>query len=147
MTTTDADIRPHLPTPSTPAASRRQLRQLLTVDAAICLVSGAVLVVAATPVADLVGLSTSEPVRVVGIFLVLLGGALAWLSNSSDKARQQWVPINAAGDLLWAAASLAVAVLADLTGPGRALIAAQGLLALSIGETKLVLLRRAQSRD
>ena len=150
MTTTDADVRPVPSTASLPAASsraRRQLRQLIAVDAAICFGSGLVLLVAAAPVADLIGVSTTTPVRVVGAFLLLLGVGLAWLSRASDRARSRWVPINAAGDLLWAAASLAVAVLADLTGPGRALIAAQGLLALAIGEAKLVLHRRAQSPD
>jgi hypothetical protein len=39
---------------------------------------------------------------------------------------------------------LAVAFGADLTGPGRALIAAQGLLVLAVAEAKIVLHRRAR---
>ena len=105
--------------------------------------AGSALLAAAGPVSDLVGVSTTGPVRAVGALLVVLGMGMAWLGSAGDNARQRWVPLSAAGDIAWAVASFAVALVGDLSGPGRALILVQGVLVLAVGEAKLVLRRRA----
>jgi hypothetical protein len=125
--------------------TRDPLRDLVRADALVCLGSGLALLVAAAPVSDLAGVATTGPARVVGAFFFALGIGLAALGAASHEIRERWVPVSAIGDIAWALASLAVAILADLTGPGRALVAAQGLLALAIGELKPALHRRARA--
>ena len=149
VTMTDVDATPTVPRTATTLGqagrAAQHLRDLVRVDAAAAAISGLALLAAAGPLTDLTGLTTAGPARVVGAFLLLLALDLAWLGAASDQARQRWVPISAAGDILWSVASFAVAAGADLTGPGRALIVMQGLLVLGVGEAKLVLHRRARS--
>lgn len=143
MTTIETTVPPLAPA-RTPARARDQLRSLMGADAALAAVSGLVLVLAGGPLSDLAGVDTAGPARLAGAFLLVLAVDLALLARATDAARQRWVPVSAAADLLWAAGSIAVAVLAELSGPGRALVAAQGVLVLGIGEAKLVLHRRGR---
>lgn len=145
MTTIDTSLPAPAPTGRS-ANARDQLRAVVGADAALAAVSGLVLVLAAGPLSDLAGVATAGPARLAGAFLLVLSVDLALLARATDAARQRWVPASAAADLLWAAGSIGVALLAELTGPGRALIGAQGLLVLAIGETKLVLHRRSRGR-
>jgi hypothetical protein len=149
VTTTHVDSTRPVVEPTTALGesgrAARHLRDLVRVDAAVAAISGVALLVAAGPLTDLAGLTTTGSARAVGAFLVLLALDLAWLGAASDQARLRWVPLSAAGDLLWTGASFAVAAFADLSGPGRALIVLQGLLVLGIGEAKLTLHRRART--
>jgi len=123
------------------------LQRLVQLDAGVAAASGAALMAAAGPLSDLAGVPSTTPSRIVGAFLLLLAVDLVWLGTTSHGNRLRWVPASAAGDLAWAVASVAVAALADLTGPGRALIVVQGLAVLAIGEAKLLLHRRARPRS
>jgi hypothetical protein len=145
VTTVHPDAHPALaPRERDPQDARYLLRDLVRADAAVCALSGLALLLASDPLSDVAGVATTTPARGAGAFLVLLGVGLAWLSNVSDRTRLRWVPLSASGDLVWGLASLAVAVLVDLSGAGRTVIALQGLLVLAIGEAKLVLHRRAR---
>ena len=146
MTAIHPDLSPASITPTSQSVARRRLQDLVRADAIVCAVSGFALLAAADALADLAGVATTGPVRAVGAFLVVLGMGLAWLGSAGDDARQRWIPLSAAGDIAWALASFALAFVADLSGPGRALILVQGVLVLAIGEAKLVLRRRAGER-
>ena len=142
MSTIDASPAPRERETTTPAGP---LRQLVVADAVVTGVAGWLLLVAAVDVAEWAGLTTAAPVRGVGAFFVLLGAALAGLSRASDGVLVRVVPVNAVGDLVWAVASVVVALAADLTGPARALILLQAVLVFAVGEAKLVLARRARA--
>ncbi|MEO6318567.1 MAG: hypothetical protein ABIP36_07280 [Acidimicrobiales bacterium] len=121
------------------------VRRVVQADAAVTAVGGIVVLAAAEPVADLLGLATTGPVLAVGAVFVALSLVLALLGRADARSMLRLVPINAAGDLVWAAASIGVAALAELSGTGRALIAVQAVVVLAVGEAKLITVRRARS--
>jgi hypothetical protein len=134
-------------TTTRPAAGPRavdDLRRFLVGEAVTTAALGAAMLVAADSLADRAGLATTGPVVAVGAFFVGLPILLAVLSRSPQQLLLRLAPLNAVGDLAWAAASFAVAALADLTTTGRVLVALQGLLVVGIGEAKLFLARRAR---
>jgi hypothetical protein len=138
-------------TPTATAAHRTDerrevadLRRFLVVEAAVTAALGVAMVAAADTLADRAGLATTTPVVAVGAFFIALPVLLAVLSRAPESALLRLAPINAAGDLAWAAASFGVAALADLSTTGRVLVAVQGLLVVGIGESKLWLARRAR---
>jgi glucose uptake protein GlcU len=121
------------------------LRQLVVADAIVTGLSGVLLLVAAEDLADWAGLTTAGPVRLIGGFFVLLAVALAGLGRTNDRLLVRLLPANAIGDLLWAAASVVVAVAAELSGAARAVILVQAVIVLAVGEAKLMLSRRARA--
>ncbi len=121
------------------------VRRSVQADAALTAGGGVVVLAAAEPVADLVGVATTGPVIAVGAFFVALSLVLAVLGRTDARHLLRLVPINAVADLAWATASIGVAALADLSGTGRALIAIQAVAVLAVGETKLITVRRACS--
>ena len=142
MTTLDASTIPRRREATPPI---RSLRRLLVADAALTGLAGVLLLVTAQDMADWAGLSTATPMRVVGAFFVLLAVALAGVSRMRDGLLVRVVPVNAAGDVLWAIASLVVALVVDLTGGARALLVVQAVFVFAVGEAKLVLARRARA--
>lgn len=125
-------------------ATVTDLRRFLVAEAIVTAALGAVMLVAADSLADRTGLATTGPVVAVGAFFVALPVVLAVLSRAPQRLLLRLAPINAVGDLAWAAASFAVAALADLSTTGRVLVALQGLLVVGIGEAKILLARRAR---
>ena len=125
-------------------ATVTDLRRFLVAEAVITAALGAAMLVAADSLADRSELTTTGPVVAIGVFLVALPVLLALLSRAPQRLLLRLAPLNAAGDLAWAAASFGVAALADLSTTGRVLVAAQGLLVVGIGEAKLFLARRAR---
>ena len=123
----------------------RSLRQLLRADAVLTGLAGVLLLATAPDLADWAGLSTAGPVRVVGAFFALLAVSLAGISRMGDGLLLRVAPVNAVGDLLWAVASVVVAVAADLTGGARALIIVQAVFVFGVGEAKIVLARRGRA--
>jgi hypothetical protein len=86
------------------------------------------------------------PTVAAGAFLLVLGAGLALLARAEVHVLRALLPWSGEGDLLWAAGSVAVAALVDLTGPGRALVLAQAAVVALVGVAKLSLakqLRRA----
>jgi len=124
---------------------RGALRQLMLADAVFTGVAGIALLLAADPVADEAGLSTSGPLLAIGAVFVVLAAIVAALSRAREDSLVRLVPLNGAGDLVWAAASVIVALSADLSGAGRAMVLVQAVAVLAIGEAKLVLPRRVRA--
>ncbi len=122
----------------------RGVRRVVQADAVLCLVSGGLLVAGAAPLADLAGLDPTWPVAAVGGFLLLLGANLLLLARASARLLLALTPWSADGDLLWAAASVAVAVGVSMTATGRALVLAQGLVVAAVGVAKLKAVRAAR---
>lgn len=148
VTATHRAAQPLATTPRPAAAGSpplRRLRDIVRFDAAVGLTSGVALLVAAEPLSDLAGVDGTGPARAVGAFLVVYGLGLVALALGSDHGRLRGALVTAIADILWAVASVAVALTADLSGWGRALIAVQGLFVLGIGEVKLLVLRGARS--
>ncbi len=140
-------VHPTTFTDQTPreAEATTVVRRVVQADAALTAVGGGVVLAAAEPVADLLGLATTGPVLAVGAFFMALSLVLALVGRTDARQLLRVVPINAVGDLAWAAASIGVAALADLSGTGRALIAVQAVVVLAVGEAKLITVRRARS--
>jgi hypothetical protein len=67
----------------------------------------------------------------------VLGVGLAFLARAGRRALVALAPWSAEGDFAWAAASLVAAGFADLTGPGRALVAAQAVVVAVMGAVKI----------
>lgn len=120
------------------------VRRVLVADAVLCATSGAVLVAAARPLADLAGVDPAWPLAAAGAFLLALAVGLAVLARSSSRRVLALTPWSAEGDLLWAVGSFAVAAGVSLTGPGRALIAAQGLVVAGMALLKTRAVRAAR---
>jgi hypothetical protein len=121
------------------------LRQLMLADAVFTGVAGITLLLAAEPLADEAGLATSGPLLAIGGFFVGLAVVVAAVGRAREHSLLRLVPLNGAGDLVWTSASVFVALGADLSGAGRAMVLVQAVVVLAIGEAKLVLTRRARS--
>lgn len=113
------------------------LRRVIAEDAVLCGVSGAVLLVGAAPLADLVDLDGGGPLIAIGAFLIALAAALAWLRQAPTAELLRLSPISAAGDLAWAVASLVVAVAVSMNTAGRVAVVVQGLVVAGVGAAKL----------
>ena len=125
------------------AAAEAGLRRLLLADAAICAVSGIGLVVFRSPIADLVGRDSTTALAAIGTFLAVLAIGLSSLARAHRRTMLRLTPWSAEGDLLWAAASLAVAAVASLNGTGRVLVLIQAVAVAGMGVAKLAGRRRA----
>ena len=114
-------------------------------DAVFTGVAGITLLLTADSLADEAGLATSGPLLAIGGFFVGLAVVVAAVGRAPEHSLLRLVPFNGAGDLVWTAASVFVALGADLSGAGRAMVLVQAVAVLAIGEAKLVLTRRARS--
>ena len=131
MTTTTAPLAPR-------TATDAPLRRVIRVDVVACAGSGALLLAAAGPLADVLDVTNAAPIQAAGAFLVVLGLALAVLARTPHDVLVRLTPWSAAGDALWATGSLAIAAAAPLSGVGRALVAAQGLAVAGMAVAKLM---------
>ncbi|MBB3675732.1 hypothetical protein FHX36_001467 [Modestobacter versicolor] len=118
-------------TTTAPAPAR-----LLQLDGVLCAAMGLTAALAAGPVAELLGTTATGVVRGVGIALVVYAAGL--LAAARSRWARPALRAAAIGNVAWEAASLAVAVLADLGTTGRVLVAAQGLV---VGALAVVQLR------
>lgn len=119
------------------------LRRVLRLDVAACAIPGIALVALARPVADLLDVDDATPIVVAGAFLVVLAVDLALLARSSTATLLRLTPWSAAGDVAWAVGSVALALLAPLSGIGRALLVGQGLAVAGMAAAKLAARRSA----
>ena len=137
-------------TTSTPAAAETdaaiiRLRRVIQTDVALCAVSGVALVVGAGVLADLADVNGEAAIDAAGGFLVLLAGALRWLSRAPVEALVRLTPWSAEGDFAWAVGSVVLAVAGSMSGPGRALLVAQAVAVAGMGGAKLVAHRGARA--
>jgi hypothetical protein len=120
------------------------LRTVLTLDAVTCLAMGALLAAAAAPLAGLLDL----PVVLLfeaGLLLFPSAGFMLWAARRTD--RLEWPVLAIAWlNIGWAAASVAVIVLAAPNALGTAFVATQALAVAGLAAAEfygLSLFRRA----
>lgn len=111
MTTTTSTL------PETGGITHPAVRPFLLTDATLTAGNGLAYLVAAPWLADLFGASTSLLVG-LGIFLVAVGAGVAWLATRRPVPRTLVLEL-AAFNGVWVVASLAYAILGDLTTVGR----------------------------
>ena len=132
MSTIPTTLTARIPTTPVPSTGPRRLLQ---VDAALCAGLGIPLALAPDPVGELLGTTSSTLLRWVGIALAVYALDLLLL------ARSRWarpaVLAAGAGSVLWELGSLAVAVSADLSAVGTALVVGQGLAVGTLGVLQL----------
>lgn len=102
-------------------------RVWFTADAVISAVNGLAYLVAAGPVADLLG-GDATTYRWLGVFLLGYATVVGLYARSSLAPRMGWAIV--VGNAVWVLASLEVAVtgMFDIDGPGRAWVVAQALV-------------------
>ena len=127
-----------------PAAAPRDglLRGAFKVDAVASIGSGLAYLVANGAVSDLLGLPSAF-LLAVGAFSVLYG-SYAWYLGTRPRVSPSAGRLIAVGNLGWAAASIAMAVLGwhDPTTTGTVWIAMQGLLVAGFADGQLLGARR-----
>jgi hypothetical protein len=128
-----------------PDAATARLRRVIQTDVALCAVSGVALVAGAGALADLADVEGGGPIVAAGAFLLLLAGALTWLSRAPAEALVRLAPWSAEGDFAWAVGSVALAVAMSMSGTGRALLVAQAVVVAGVGAAKLAAHRGARA--
>jgi hypothetical protein len=119
-----------------------RVRGLLLVDAATCVVTGVVALVAAGPVADRIGVDSEAWVRGTGVFLVVYSFALGLLARARPAVAASGAAATAIGDGLWIAATIALVVAGIFSGGGIGLMSAVALVVAALGLAKARAVRR-----
>lgn len=130
---------------STPLAREGLLRGALKIDAVASVASGLAYLVLNSALADRFGLPGGF-LAAVGAFSVAYG-AYAWRLGTRPRLRASAGVLIAAGNLVWAAASVAMVVLGwhDPTTTGSVWIAAQAALVAGFADVQLLGARRITS--
>ena len=118
-----------------------RLRTLLTIDGAMCLASGAVAVVGAGPIADLLGVESSGAVRAVGLFLLVYGLDLLLLARWRGTLAERGAAATAVGDALWVASTIVLVASGAFSGGGVLVMLAMAVPVAALGITKTASLR------
>ena len=128
MTTTTSTL------PATDGITHPKVRPFLLTDATLTAGNGLAYLVAAPWLADLFGASTTMLVG-LGVFLVVVGVGVGWLATRRPVPRSLVLEL-AAFNGVWVVASLAYAVLGDITTIGRVWDVLQAVLvaAFAIGQ-------------
>jgi hypothetical protein len=117
------------------------LRRALLVDAATCLVTGALLAIDAAPLSSLLALPI-ELLRYSGISLFPIAAFMAWVATRTTPPRPGvWLVI--AGNAGWVLGSVLVMAVCSPTILGYAFVAAQAVAVALLAELEYVGLRRA----
>lgn len=122
---------------TTAPALRTDLRLLLRVDAALCAATGLLAALAAGPLADLLGTS-STAVRVVGVALVVWALDLALLARASARVVRRTAVAAGVGNLAWEVASIALVAAGAFSAVGAVVVL---LVAAVVGGLGLLQLR------
>ena len=134
--------------------SERLLRRTLWGNAVFSVVSGAGLVLFATPFAaaasvesiSVLGLDLALLFELLGVGVIAFGGACAWVA-SRDSLPRGWAQAIFAADIAWVLASLVVMALpASWTMAGFAGIAVLALIVADLAVLEYLGLRRLASR-
>jgi len=141
---TDIHTTATTPMPSTDDAMLR-LRRVIQTDVGLCAASGVVLVLGAGALADLADVSGGGPIVAAGAFLLLLAGALTWLSRAPAEALVRLAPWSAEGDFAWVIGSVALAVAVSMSATGRVLLVTQAVVVAGMGAAKLAAHRNARA--
>lgn len=126
---------------STATARRSPIANLLRLDSATCLLNGIAYLAGATILDDLLGPSVLT-LEILGIFLLVWGGAAAWVAARDPVPRGLVMEI-VIGNVLWVAASVAVAFgLLPLTGIGLAWCLLQAVVVAALAAAQYAVVRR-----
>lgn len=130
-----------LTAPHADSATTSRPRLWFAADAVITGVNALAYLVAAGPLADLLG-GDAGTYRGIGLFLLAYAVAVGLYARSSMPARPGWAII--AGNLVWVVASLEVAVTGafGLETAGRAWVVAQALVVADLALLQARALRR-----
>lgn len=120
-------------------SSPRFLRTVLWADAASCIGSGALQLVALDALPTLLGLPLALLVQ-TGLFLVGYGLVVAWMASQSEPPRRL-VALCAVGNLGWAAGCVVAVVAFQPTAPGIAWIAMQAACVVVLAQLQYLGLR------
>jgi hypothetical protein len=129
-----------------PGAAESRLRTVLRLNGAFSLVTGLVGLAAAGPVADLLGVDASWPIRLVGGGLVPFAAAVAWIAGAPRSALHRWAGAVSAADLGWVAATVVVLAGGWLSTAGAVILGVIGLVVLDLGLGQLAARRRLGGR-
>jgi hypothetical protein len=124
-------------------ASPRFLRGVLWADAASCLASGALQLVALDSLPRLLGLPQVLLLD-TGVFLVAYGLAVAWMASRAELPRRL-IALCAAGNLAWAAGCVLAIVVLRPSALGIAWIAAQAVCVAVLAELQWFGLRGSRA--
>lgn len=111
------------------APARFTLRQLLIIDALTCLATGALLVAASAPLAELLGL----PAKLLSYAGLVLFPCAALMGAAARTRAAPLVWLVILGNFAWAAASVAVAHIYDPTRVGMVFVLAQAVVVAALG--------------
>ena len=119
------------------------LRRVLWADATTCLATGALLALAATPLAGLLGLPAAL-LAYAGGALFPIAGFMTWLAVRDDLSRAgAWVVI--LGNLGWVLGSVLVLLVLSPSALGHAFVIAQAVVVGLLAELEYLSLRRIAS--
>lgn len=130
-----------LTAPQASSATTSRPRLWFAADAAITGANALAYLVAAGPLADLLG-GHAATYRGIGVFLAAYAVAVGLYARSSMPARVGWGIV--VGNLVWVVASLEVALTGafDLDGAGRAWVVAQAVVVADLALLQARSLRR-----
>lgn len=112
------------------------LRRVLHLDALSCAGTGAVLLVGATPVADLLDVGQVGLLRGVGVFLVAYAAALLAVSTTGPAVMRRWARRSIEADAAWVLGSIALIVLGSFSVIGAVLAAGAALVVGALAAAK-----------
>jgi uncharacterized membrane protein len=116
------------------------LQRVLAVDACTCIATGALLAMAAEPLASMLGLSASL-LLYAGISLVPIAAFIAWVgSRSRVPTAGVWLVI--AGNVGWVAGSALVLLMSSPTMLGYIFVVVQAVVVSALAELEFIGLRR-----
>lgn len=119
------------------------LRRALLLDAATCVGTGALLALAASPLAPLLGLPAAL-LFYAGLALLPIGAFMAWVgTRQSAPAAAVWLVV--VGNALWVLASLFVLFVFPSTMLGTAFVIAQAVVVAVLAELEWMGLRRTSA--
>lgn len=134
----------HTAATTTTTANSSLLRTSIRLDAIISMVAGVLTMIAAWPLAELMGVSAPLAVLGVGLFFDLYGATLMYISRSPERVARfaRWIIV---GNVIWALDTLALATFGVITlsTAGFWIVAAQALVVLDIAFFQLYALRRS----
>src|SRR5262245_9977983 len=104
------------------------LRRSLQLDGVATALTGAILLVAAHPVSEILGIPAPGIAHGVGGFLLLFGAALLWHASHQNLSRGEAM-LTVVANAAWVAGSIAVVVAGPLTALGNLAV---GVVAVAV---------------
>lgn len=143
--TASADVTAYLGAAQPEIDARRaatKLRNLLRLNAEFSMITGAVGLIAAGPVAEFLGVDQVYLVRLLGAGLLGFAAAVFAVSGTRTSVLQRWSQIISINDVGWVAGTIVVIAFGWLSTTGAIVMGLIGLVVLELGISQM----RARSR-